>query len=150
MNWKTAAFEDLNLNELYDLIRIRIEVFAVEQDCSYQDLDGYDQKAWHVMGSDNGTLVAYARLFAPGIKYKHASIGRIVTASSHRSMGIGKALVRQSISECNRLFGPVGITISAQCYLDKFYTELGFETVSDVYLEDGIDHQEMIRRSLIT
>jgi len=144
MNWKTAAFEDLELNELYDLIQIRIEVFAVEQDCSYQDLDGYDQKAWHVMGTDNGTMIAYARLFAPGTKYKQASIGRIVTASSHRSKGIGKELVRQSISECRRLFGPVEVTISAQVYLDKFYKDLGFQTVSDIYLEDGIDHQEMI------
>ena len=147
MNWKTSSFEELSLNELYDIIRIRIEVFAVEQDCVYQDLDGYDQKAWHLMGTENGELVAYARLFAPGDKYPTSSIGRIVTAATHRAKGIGKELVRESIRECRRLFGEVDISISAQCYLDRFYTGLGFIAVSEVYLEDGIDHQEMILRA---
>jgi len=145
IHWKTSAFEELSLQELYELIRLRIEVFAVEQDCPYQDLDGYDEKAHHVIGTDEkGNMVAYARLFRPGIKYTAASIGRIVTASSHRGKGIGKELVNRSVQECRRLYGESDITISAQCYLDKFYSDLGFVTVSDVYQEDGIDHQEML------
>lgn len=145
INWVFKSFEELSNQELYDLLQLRSAVFVVEQDCVYQDLDGLDQPSMHLLGYHQQQLVATARILPPKLKYRDAAaIGRVVTAPSVRNKGIGKTLMQKAIAEVRRLFPNVDIKISAQCYLDKFYRELGFKVISAIYLEDGIDHQEML------
>jgi len=143
-NWTIQTFEQLTVAELYDILNLRTEVFVIEQDCIYQDMDYSDQKALHLLGKDGDKLVAYARIFDANIKYKEASIGRVVTHPSFRSIGLGKILMQQALSYCKENFPKQNIRISAQCYLERFYQNLGFEIVSAIYKEDGIDHQEML------
>jgi len=124
---------------------LRNEVFVVEQNCVFQDADDNDQKALHLMGFDEKKLVAYTRLLPAGTVYKEASIGRVVTSSLVRRSGVGKKLMQQSIDKLYELFGRQPIKIGAQLYLKKFYQSFGFEQVSDVYLEDGIEHIYMLK-----
>ena len=128
------------------MLRLRAEVFVVEQDCSYQDLDNKDQRSHHLLCYDEqNDLIGYTRLLPKGISYpEYASIGRVVTSDKVRRSGIGKIIMKKSIEEIDRLFGKQAIKISAQCYLDKFYREIGFSPVGDEYLEDGIPHIAMI------
>ena len=150
MMWHYVTFDNLSLTDLYDLMRLRQEVFVVEQNCVYLDADGYDQNARHLLGRDgDGQLVACLRLFAPGVKYKEfpgdASIGRVCTATSARGTGLGQELMRRGIAEAERLWPGCGMRISAQAYLRSFYGKLGFMAVSEPYDEDGIPHVEMVR-----
>jgi ElaA protein len=146
MQWIVKTFEELTNTELYALLRLRSEVFVVEQECIFPDMDNSDQQAVHVLGYDEeGELVAYTRLFSPGIKYDQASIGRVVTAQKVRGTGAGRALMEQSIAMVEARFGKGPIKIGAQQYLQKFYTSLGFVQSSEMYLEDKIPHIEMIR-----
>ena len=117
----------------------------VEQDCVYQDIDFKDQKSWHLIGRYNDLLGAYARILPPGLHYKEAAIGRVVTHPEMRGKGAGKALMKQAIAACYELYGKDSdIRIEAQVYLDRFYRNLGFKVVSDHYLLDGIPHVEML------
>ncbi|WP_018629985.1 GNAT family N-acetyltransferase [Niabella aurantiaca] len=143
--WACKPFEQLTLTELYAILQLRAAVFVVEQSSIYQDVDGKDLSAFHLTGTDNGRLVAYTRLLAPGISYKDPSIGRVAVAPSHRAFGLGRQLMMRSIEESYRLFGKNALRISAQLYLKKFYESLGFEAVSAVYDEDGIPHIEMVK-----
>jgi ElaA protein len=143
ISWTLKSFEDLKVDELYQIMALRSEVFVVEQNCVYQDLDGKDQKSWHLMGSMEGSLVAYSRLLPQGISYSDASIGRVVTSPDKRRLGLGKTLMQESIASIEKLFNTKNIRISAQCYLLDFYQSLGFVTIGESYLEDGIPHQEM-------
>ncbi|SHK99024.1 ElaA protein [Chitinophaga jiangningensis] len=146
MRWEIKSFDQLTTAELYAAIRLRVEVFVIEQQCPYQDLDNADQQALHLMGYDGeNRLAAYTRLFNKGIKYAEASIGRVVTASFARGTGAGRALMEESIRQIYQQFGQQPIRISAQQYLEKFYTSLGFKTVSEMYLEDNIPHVEMLK-----
>ena len=146
LRWVTKTFNELNANELYSLLRLRSEVFVVEQNCIFLDMDNNDQKAFHTIGFIGEEVVATTRLFDKNIMYDgYQSIGRVVSAPKHRGLGIGKALMQYSIQECERLFGKGPIKIGAQLYLKKFYNEQGFEQSGDVYLEDEIDHIPMIR-----
>lgn len=146
MTWTLKKFDDLTLLELYSLLQLRNEVFIIEQNCVYADLDNKDQTSWHLMGHRENRLVAYTRILPPGISYPDAaSIGRVITASSARNEGLGKELMLRSIDACKNLFGPVPITLSAQLYLKRFYTSLGFIAMGPVYQEDGIDHIKMTR-----
>lgn len=146
MQWIVKTFEELTNRELYALLRLRSEVFVVEQNCVFQDMDDSDQKAVHLLGfDDEQELVAYTRLFGPGIKYDQASIGRVVTSQKVRGKGAGRDLMEQSIVTVEALFGKGAIKIGAQQYLQKFYTSLGFVQSSEMYLEDNIPHIEMIR-----
>lgn len=146
MIWVEKTFESLTTAELYELLHLRSEVFVVEQNCPYQDMDYSDQQAVHVMGYNNDhKLVAYTRLFGPGIKYEMASIGRVITAKEVRGTGAGRELMEKSIALLEARFGKQPIKIGAQQYLLKFYTSLGFRQSSDMYLEDNIPHVEMIR-----
>ena len=146
LRWVTKAFAELTVDELYDVLRLRSEVFVVEQKCIFLDIDNNDRKAFHTIGLIGYEVVATTRLFEKDIMYDgYQSIGRVVSASKHRGLGIGKALMQYSISECERLFGKGPIKIGAQLYLKKFYSEQGFEQSGDVYLEDDIDHIPMIR-----
>ena len=146
LQWKIKRFEALTTVELYDLLQLRTEVFVVEQNCVYQDVDGKDLKALHLIGETDDKVVAYARLFKPGIYFENASIGRVVIDRKHRDKKWGHELMREAISGIENHFGETKITISAQMYLQKFYELLGFEKTSDMYLEDDIPHIEMKRR----
>ena len=146
LRWVTKTFAELTVNELYDLLKLRSEVFVVEQKCIFLDIDNNDQKAFHTIGYLGEEVVATTRLFDKNIMYDgYQSIGRVVGSPRHRGLGIGKALMQYSIQECERLFGKGPIKIGAQLYLKKFYGEQGFEQSGDIYLEDEIDHIPMIR-----
>lgn len=140
------TFDELQTKELYDLLQLRSEVFVVEQDCVYQDIDGKDQKALHVLGYYQNQLVAYTRLFKPGDYFEYSSIGRVVVKESFRQFGFGKDIMKSSILAIEEVFDERTIKISAQCYLKKFYNELGFIEEGDTYLEDGIPHMAMYRK----
>ena len=145
MTWECKKFEELNPSELYAILQLRSEVFVVEQNCVFQDMDDKDQKCFHLMCWENKKLIAYTRLVPAGISYVESSIGRVVSSPSVRKRGIGKELMEQSIDWVNLLFGKgIPIKIGAQLYLKKFYESFGFVQSSDVYLEDGISHIEML------
>jgi len=145
MIWTLKKFDELTPFELYTILQLRNEVFVIEQHCFYQDADNKDQSSFHFMGWNNSTLVAYTRILPPGVVYTEPSLGRVVTSPAARGGGIGKELMERSIQQVKELFGEVSIRIGAQLYLKKFYTALGFQQTSDSYLEDGIEHIEMIR-----
>jgi len=145
IQWVTKSFAALTNIELYALLRLRCEIFVVEQNCVYLDVDNNDQKAFHTLGYIGDELVATTRLFEKDIMYDgYQSIGRVLTAQKYRRTGAGKDLMNYSIKECERLFGKGPIKIGAQMYLKKFYSEFGFEQSGDMYDEDGIDHIPMI------
>ena len=143
--WVLKAFNDLTPLELYALLRLRSEVFVVEQNCVFLDMDNKDQQCHHLMGIQNDQLVAYTRLVPPGLIYEQPSIGRVVTAPEARSSGIGKLLMNQSIDHVRKLYGSQPIKIGAQLYLKRFYESFGFQQISNVYLEDGIEHIYMLK-----
>lgn len=146
VRWHCKYFEDLKLEELYNILRLRSRVFVVEQACVYQDMDGVDTKAFHVFATNSiGEIVACTRLLAPGVSYKEQSIGRVVVSEAERSSGLGRELMKKSIGCSYEHFGKGAIKIGAQLYLKKFYGSLGFEQCSDVYDEDGIDHIKMLK-----
>jgi ElaA protein len=143
MKWITKPFDQLTVRELYGILQLRAKVFIVEQNCAYQDLDDTDKLSWHLYGEEDGEIVAYARLIPQDIKYPEASIGRVVTDPSIRRKNMGRELMRQAITKCDELFNTKKITISAQCYLKKFYNELGFKEEGKEYEEDFIPHIKM-------
>lgn len=139
------SFNELTIEQLYDLLQLRSEVFVVEQDCVYQDVDGKDQKALHVLGYKNDQLVAYTRIFKAGDYFAEASIGRVVVRANTRKFKYGYAIMNASIEAIKTNFRDTKIRISAQTYLKHFYNELEFYEVGEEYLEDGIPHINMIR-----
>lgn len=143
LEWTIKSFESLSVNELYDILRLRSEIFVVEQNCVYLDLDGKDQKALHLFGTFEGNIVAHARLFKPGISFVHASIGRVTVEAKYREKKWGHELMRQAIAGVLEHFGETEITIGAQLYLKKFYESHGFVQTSEMYLEDDIPHIQM-------
>lgn len=143
-NWTYKPFNELNTAELYTILELRSKVFVVEQNCVYQDLDYKDQASWHLMGWQNNVLTAYVRILPPGISYPAASIGRVITHPDYRRTGLGKELMQLAIDKTLAQFNSNEICISAQCYLLRFYTELGFQACGEEYLEDGIPHVEML------
>ncbi len=145
VEWVCKFFDVLTPAELYAIVKLRNEVFVVEQKCIFQDADDKDQKCFHLMGKVSRQLAAYCRLVPAGISYKNVSIGRIVTSPAYRSSGVGKALLSAAIKQCNALFGEQAIKIGAQLYLKNFYQGFGFKQTSDIYDEDGIPHIEMVR-----
>ena len=143
--FSSKNFHELTTQELYQILALRAEVFVVEQNCPYQDVDGKDPKSIHVLGYLDNHLVAYARLLEQGISYKdYASIGRVVTLPSVRGKSYGHALVNFSIAVCQKKFPGQNIKISAQAHLEKFYNEHGFKATGESYLEDDIPHIGMI------
>lgn len=145
ISWVLKKFSDLSVYELYAILQLRNEVFVVEQTCVYQDTDGKDPECWHLMGWQNERLTAYARLLPPGFVYQLPSIGRVVTSPAVRKSGVGRQLMKKSIEATENLFGKTAVRVGAQLYLKKFYESLGFRQTSDIYLEDGIEHIEMIK-----
>ncbi len=145
IDWRYLAFEELTVAELYAVLQLRSEVFVVEQACIFQDMDGSDAQAMHLLGCVQGALVAYARCFEAGVKFAEASIGRIVTRPEIRGSGAGHALLGKAIACLSVPLGAPAIRIGAQARLNAFYRRHGFETSGSVYLEDGIAHIEMLR-----
>ncbi|MEC5394115.1 GNAT family N-acetyltransferase [Bergeyella sp. RCAD1439] len=144
--WKIKSFEQLSTTELYELLRVRTDVFVVEQQCPYPECDGYDSEAWHLWAEKDKKPVAYCRIFAPGIKYFEASIGRVLSQSEYRKYGLGKALISLALQVIETRFQTSSVRISAQDYLLDFYRSLGFHPTGHHYLEDGIPHTEMLRK----
>ena len=139
------TFQQLSLNELYYILQLRSEVFVVEQDCVYQDVDGKDQKALHIIGKKGDKIVGYTRVFKPGDYFKESSIGRVVVSKNERHLNYGEQLMKASIEAIEANFNTKEIKLSAQKYLEKFYNNLGFITEGEPYLEDGIPHIAMVK-----
>ena len=144
ITWQTHAWSDLSTETLYAILALRAEVFVVEQNCPYQDVDGKDPKSLHVCGyAENGELCAYARLVKPGVSYDEWSIGRVITSPRVRRTGAGEELMRTCMAYFHE-HRISSVRISAQSYLHDFYTKFGFVRVSEEYLEDDIPHMEML------
>lgn len=139
------SFSELSTTELYKILQLRSEVFVVEQDCVYQDIDYKDQKALHVIGIKNNKVVAYTRLFKPGDYFEFSSIGRVVVAEHEREHKYGYDIMNASIDAIENHYKETTIKISAQCYLKRFYNNLKFFEIGEEYLEDGIPHIAMLR-----
>lgn len=145
LNIEVKEFSELNLTELYNILQLRSEVFVVEQDCVYQDIDGKDQEALHVIGYKNDEIVAYTRCFKPGYYFEEAAIGRVVVKESARKYGYGHEIMKASDKAIKEYYHTSKIKLSAQQYLIKFYESHGYQTTGEGYLEDGIPHIAMIK-----
>jgi ElaA protein len=145
LQWVLRKFDDLTPSELYNILRLRSEVFVVEQNCVFLDMDNKDQDCYHLMGSHDNELVAYVRIVPPGLAYEEMSIGRVVSSPRYRGSGAGRQLMIKAIATAYELFGKQPIRIGAQLYLKNFYNSLGFEPQGDIYIEDGIPHVIMLK-----
>jgi len=146
IDWHLAPFAELTPRELHDMYRLRVDVFIVEQNCVFQDVDGVDPQCWHLLGYSGRELVAYSRLLPAGVKFAEPSIGRVITARSVRRTGLGRVLMAEAMKRVRTLFGDQPIRIGAQAHLERFYNEFGFTKASEPYDEDGILHIEMDTR----
>jgi ElaA protein len=147
LHWAWARFAELGLDGMYDALALRARVFVLEQQCVYEDVDGLDRQAWHLLGrSAEGRALAYLRVVDPGLKYDEPSIGRVVVDPSQRGSGLGRVLVQQGIARCTSVWPGRGIRIGAQAHLERFYGSLGFVLQGAPYVEDGIPHVEMWRQ----
>ena len=146
MDIEVKSFSELSNRELYAILRLRVAVFVVEQDCVYQDLDDKDFVALHVIGKHNKQIVAYSRIFKAGDYFEEASMGRVVVDNNFRSHGFGKEIVLASENAIADHFDDSNVRLSAQSYLQNFYTELGYKRIGEEYLEDGIPHISMIKQ----
>jgi ElaA protein len=145
MEVSVKTFGELEKDELYQVLQLRAAIFVVEQECAYQDLDGKDRKALHVLGKENGEMVAYTRVFGPGDYFEDASIGRVAVRGDYRGKGLGVEIMKASLDVVAVRFGHVKIALSAQQYLEQFYKDMGFLPIGETYLEDGIPHIRMVR-----
>ena len=144
MKLECKTFSELTNEELYRVLQLRAEVFVVEQNCPYQDPDNYDREALHILGRTKDGIHAYARILPPGVYYKESSIGRVATSNSIRQTGLGRELMKESMRITLEHFPEHSIRIMAQTYLIRFYSDIGFEQVSEEFLEDGLPHVEML------
>lgn len=146
MKFEIKHFKDLSIDEFHDLVALRIEVFVIEQDCPYQDLDGKDKVAFHLLISDKKKIIGTTRILPAGVSYEEVSIGRVVVAQSHRMLKIGHLLMEKSLEFVYNKFGMIDIKLSAQKHLERYYNHHGFLSTGKEYLEDGIPHVEMIKK----
>jgi len=144
MTFEFKQFSELSPNEVYDILQLRAEIFVVEQNCVYNDLDGLDMFATHQFCKKDGKVVGYSRLLKPGTRFPDYSIGRVVVIQSERGTGLGVEMMEAAKNFILEEWGATKIKISAQKYLKKFYEDLGFEIVTEEYLEDGIPHFGML------
>ncbi|HBP86648.1 MAG TPA: GNAT family N-acetyltransferase [Nitrospiraceae bacterium] len=148
IQWNFTFFKDLTVQQLYDVLQLRVDVFVVEQKCAYRDLDEYDRhpETRHLSGREEGEqLIAYARILPPSLRYPEVNLGRVVVKADFRKQGIGHQLLQAALQEISGCWPKTPIRISAQEYLQAFYSKYGFFRVSEVYLEDGIPHVEMVK-----
>ncbi|EHO13560.1 MULTISPECIES: GNAT family N-acetyltransferase [Myroides] len=146
IHWHTKVFDELTVSELYDIMRLRTDVFVVEQNCPYPELDGKDKKCLHIYATKLDQVVACARIVPPGLSYPEIAIGRVAVHADYRKDGYGRILMQYAIDKIEEEFGAQDIQIGAQSYLKNFYGSFGFEPSSEEYLEDGIPHVDMIRK----
>ena len=149
IRWQWTRLEGLAPGELYAVLAARQQVFTVEQHCAFQDADGFDFAAWHLLGWTTDTaapvLAAYMRVLDPGTKYAEVSIGRVLTTAAHRGLGLGRTLMVEGLAHCDVAWPGTSIRIAAQQRLERFYASLAFRPISDPYLEDDIVHVDMVR-----
>ncbi len=146
-DWTCSSFEELDREFLYAMLNLRAEIFVVEQDCAYQDLDGHDQDALHLCGLYDEELACYARINAPGAKTGCTSISRVMVRKNHRNGGLGRMLMNEALARCERLWPGTAIGVSAQQHLVDFYASLGFRAISEPYDDEGIPHVDMLRQT---
>ncbi|MDS0524800.1 GNAT family N-acetyltransferase [Clostridium sp. SHJSY1] len=144
MDWILKKFKELNSEDMYKILRLRSEVFVIEQECIYEDCDGKDEKSYHLYLKNNGQIIAYLRILPKNISYKEMSIGRVVVKKSYRGHSIASDMLKRAIQFIEKELNETEIRISAQAHLINFYGNLGFKQTSDKYLEDGIPHIEML------
>ncbi|HEL2058311.1 TPA: GNAT family N-acetyltransferase [Streptococcus suis] len=144
MKWSLRSFDQLTLDQLYAILALRTDVFVVEQTCPYPEIDGKDQSSYHLFAEEAGEIIAYLRILPAGLSYEEASIGRVVIRASHRGRGLSRTMMQEAIDYIVRELQECQIKIGAQAHLENFYQSLGFEPVSEVYLEDGIPHVDML------
>ena len=149
LGWTFKAFADLAAAEVHEILLARQEVFVVEQDCAFQDADEWDLVSWHLQGREadrgDGRLLAYLRVCPPGSRFAEPSIGRVLTRLEARRGGWGRQALRRGVDFCERQYPGASIRLSAQTYLEKFYSQEGFRQVGEPYDEDGIPHIAMLR-----
>jgi ElaA protein len=145
ITWQWCALHELTAPQWYAVMSARVAVFVVEQTCAYQELDGWDSRATHLIGWDDREVAAYLRCFAPGVKYAEASLGRILTTPAYRASGLGREIVGRGLAYIQTHHSNAPVRIGAQARLERFYVSLGFAVASQRYLEDGIAHIEMVR-----
>lgn len=144
MNWHLKAFDELSNLELYHILKARTNIFVVEQNCPYSEVDGRDPACHHLYLEDNGEIVAYLRILPPGVVYPEASVGRFIVDPKLRGTGLGRELFGRGLAIVREQLRETRVKIHAQAYLQDFYASFGFKPVSDIYLEDGIQHIEML------
>lgn len=144
MKWTLRSFNQLTLDQLYAILALRTDVFVVEQACPYPEIDGKDPASYHLFAEEAGEIVAYLRILPAGLSYEEASIGRVVIRASHRGRGLGRPMMQEAIDYIVQDLQESQIKIGAQAHLEDFYRSLGFELASEVYLEDGIPHLDML------
>lgn len=145
IEWRTCAFGELSPHDVHDVLRLRQDVFIVEQNCVFREIDGRDPLALHVLGRRGGRLVAYARVFPPGVVGAEASIGRVLTEASARGAGLGRAVVAEAMRVAERIAPGTAIRLAAQVHLERFYESFGFRGIGEKYVDDGIVHLDMVR-----
>ena len=143
LDWHFAPFGKLTPRQIHDMYRLRVDVFIVEQNCVFQDVDGVDPKCFHLLGYEGDNLVAYCRLLPAGLKFPDPSIGRVITARTVRRSGMGRVLMAEAMKHADRMWPNKQLRIGAQAHLERFYNEFGFTKVGKPYDEDGILHIEM-------
>lgn len=143
--WSIKPFQELSTTELYSYLQLRVNVFIVEQSCPYAELDGYDQKSYHMAYTDDQGLRAYARILPAGVKYNRISIGRVLVEQKSRGRGLAKQLMQQAIYFCQEKWPKADLQLQAQAHLKDFYGSFGFEVISNEYDEDGIPHVDMVK-----
>lgn len=144
MIWELKKFSELTNEELHDIFKLRVDIFVVEQNCPYPEIDGKDPSSFHLMGKVNNEIVAYSRLLPPGVSFDEASIGRVIVAASHRGTGLGYQLMEEAVKRSVEIYN-LPIKIGAQAHLEKYYGSVGFVKASDIYVEDDIPHIDMLR-----
>ena len=150
IEWEAKKFHQLSTDQLFDLLKLRVDVFVVEQQCAYRELDDHDRhvETRHLLGRNEvGELIAYARLLSPGLRYPEVNLGRFVVKAGFRKQGVGHQLLQAALKEISCCWPKTSIRISAQDYLQAFYAQYGFLRISEVFLEDGIPHVEMRKES---
>ncbi len=152
IQWNIKTFQELESDQLYDLLKLRVEVFVVEQQCTYRELDEYDRhpETRHISGrSEGGELIAYARILPPGLCHPEVNLGRFVVKADFRKQGIGHQLLQKALQEIGGWWPVMPIRMAAQSHLHRFYAQYGFIQVSDGYLEDGIPHVDMVKDTTV-